>query len=652
MRPLSYEIDRVPAGTTKRELPFVIGVLADFTGQPLEPLPRLRERKFIEATSDNIDSVLKGMQAHLHFAVENRMSSDPGALQLAIDLRFYSLDDFEPINIARQIEPLRTLLDLKSTMRDLASELTRNPQLDAVFQRCLTERDRSRIIQSDLAALGQEEPRSFWEKARDVPPGNLPSSISQVLLDAGWPASQWVEWTGRTVENLPRILTLFSSQSQPYSRDSGATIQSAVNELDRVIAAQLDAVLHHPNLQRLDATWRGVQYLVDQCRELAGVKVRLLNVTRKELLRDLQRAPEFDQSSLYRLGYEEFGSLGGEPFSLWIGAGEISAHPEDVELLEKISQTAASVHCVYLGAPAPSVMNVASFADLEIPRSLRHTFQTTDYAKWNSFRSSEDSRYIGLVLPRILLRQPHEDESADWPPCDLSYNETIQSTEDLLWGNAAFALAANLARGFSSTGLAQVIIGEESGGLITGLPRFENLSAGPVETCITDQRHAELSELGFIAVCQRKNSGEAVIFDLPSCHRPRLVRGQDALNMQARLSGQLENVLAVNRFAHYLKCIVRDKVGTFSKRRDWEAYLNQWISQYVGPQDELAEGEFPLSSASIEVTGRNWSDPAGWSFPGFRSIVVATLSPRFRNRAAQAVLRVAISLPQMGEVKS
>jgi len=297
-------------------------------------------------------------------------------------------------------------------------------------------------------------------------------------------------------------------------------------------------------------------------------------------------------------------------------------------------------------AAVPVAFQLESFADLDLPRSLRRIFETTIYAKWKSFRASEDSRYVGLVIPRILLRGPYEKDlglrsSFDAPP----HREQLYSSADLLWGNAAFALAAVFAEGIAKTGLAGLTTGLERGGLVSGLPvcsiDFQDVqthSSYSMETPISDERQVELSSLGVIALCHRKCTNEAVFFDFPSCHWPTDGRGRESVTAQARLSARLETVLLASRFAHYLKCILRDKFRSFSTLSGWQEYLESWINGYVQPDgDPTLEpaGWLPLGSASITIQAN----------PG--PYVIATISPRFSREEAPTALRLVVELPQM-----
>jgi len=432
------------------------------------------------------------------------------------------------------------------------------------------------------------------------------------------------------------------------SRDADATINSRVAQIDHLISLQLNEILHHPAFQKLEASWRGIKYLMDQSETSAMLKIRVLNVSKKELLRDLQRAPEFDQSAMFKKVYEdEFGVFGGAPFGALIGDYEFSKHPEDIELLEKVSQVAAGAHAPFLTAASSELLNLDSFAQLGDPRDIGKIFDSTEYAKWKSFRASEDSRYVGLAVPHILMRLPY---GADTKPVDeFKFEEGVDGTDHskYLWGNAAYALGARLTNAFAKFGWCAAIRGVEGGGLVEGLPahtfRTDEGDVAlkcPTEIAITDRREKELADQGFIPLVHCKGTDYAAFFSVQSCQKPKKY-DKAAANANARLSAQLPYILAVSRFAHYLKAIMRDKIGGFMSRTDCQRFLNQWISQYVCADDNATQSvkaELPLREANIEV-----SEVAGK--PGVYK-AIAFLRPHFQLDELTVSLRLVAELPQ------
>src|SRR5256884_3684563 len=311
---------------------------------------------------------------------------------------------------------------------------------------------------------------------------------------------------------IREFVTQFLEGSMTASRDTEAMINARIAQIDHLVSIQLNEVLHNAQFQKLEGSWRGLKYLLDQSETGAGLKIKVLNVSKKELLRDLQRAPEFDQSAIFKRVYEEgYGVFGGEPFAAMIGDYEFGRHPEDMELLQKMSGVAASAHAPFLTAAAPELLNLDSFTNLSAPRDLAKIFDTTEYAKWKSFRDSEDSRYVALAMPRTLARLPYGEATV--PVEAFAFEEKINDHDDYVWSNAAFAYGAKLTDAFAKYGWCAAIRGVEGGGLVEGLPTHtfkttdgEVALKCPTEVAITDRREKELDDLGFLALCHPKGN--------------------------------------------------------------------------------------------------------------------------------------------------
>ena len=431
------------------------------------------------------------------------------------------------------------------------------------------------------------------------------------------------------------------------ARDVETMINQRIAQIDHLLSIQLNEILHHADFQKLEGSWRGLRHMVFNSNTSANLKIRVLNVNKKDLLRDMQRAPEFDQSALFKKIYEEeYGVFGGAPYGALIGDFEFGKHPEDVELLEKISQVAAAAHAPFFAAAAPSLVNLESWTQIDAPRDLAKVFDSTDYAKWKSFRQSEDSRYIGLCLPRTLGRLPYGRETK--PIEDFNYEESVDGADHskYVWCNAAFSMGTRLADSFMKFGMCVSIRGVEGGGLVEGLPvhNFQTDSGDTVMKCptevpITDRREKELADLGFIPLCHCKGTDYAAFFSVQSGQKPKIY-DDDKANANARLSTQLPYIMAVSRYAHYLKSMMRDKIGSFMSRSDAERFLNRWITQYVTPDDNASpamKAKCPLREAKIEVV-----DVPGK--PGaYRA--VAFLRPHFQLDELTVSLRLVAELP-------
>ena len=434
--------------------------------------------------------------------------------------------------------------------------------------------------------------------------------------------------------------------SMTVARDTEAMINARIAQIDHLLSLQINEIVHHPEFQRMESTWRGLKYLLSQTETGVSLKIKVLNVSKKELLRDLQRAPEFDQSALFKKVYEEeYGVFGGTPFGAMVGDYYFDKTGQDIELLEKVSQVAAAAHAPFLTAASHQMFNLDSFAQLDAPRDLAKVFDTTEYAKWKAFRQTEDSRYVALAAPRILLREPYG--SATVPVDAFNYEERVDGThhESYLWGNAAYALAANVTKAFALYGWCASIRGVESGGLVEGLPVHNfRTEAGelamkcPTEVQITDRREKELADLGFAALVHQKGTPNAAFFSVQSAQKARVYDSPGA-TASARMSAQLPYIFATSRFAHYLKVMMRDKIGGYATRADVDAFLNRWIQTYVAPGNATAamKARMPLAEARIdvvEVPGK----------PGaYRA--VAFLKPHFQLDELSVSMRLVADLP-------
>jgi type VI secretion system protein ImpC len=431
------------------------------------------------------------------------------------------------------------------------------------------------------------------------------------------------------------------------SKDAEVMITARIAQIDHLVSLQLNEVLHAKEFQKLEGTWRGLKYLMDQSETSDKLKIKVLNVTKKELLRDLQRAPEFDQSAMFKKVYEEeYGVFGGAPFGALVGDYEFGRGPEDIELLEKVAQVASAAHAPFLTAAAPEMLNMDSFTAIDAPRDMAKIFDSSEYAKWKSFRQSEDSRYVGLCLPHVLMRLPYGKNGAQID--GFNYEEGVDGTDHdkYLWGNAAYALGARLTQAFAQYGWCAAIRGVEGGGLVEGLPthNFTTDSGDvalkcPTEAPVTDRREKELADLGFIPLVHCKGTDYAAFFSVQSGQKSK-VYDSEAANANARLSTQLPYILAISRFAHYLKSMMRDKLGSFMSRTDCERFLNQWIVNYVTPDDSASatvKASHPLRDARIEVS----------EVPGKPGVyrAVSFLRPHFQLDELSVSLRLVAELP-------
>ncbi|MCC9645941.1 type VI secretion system contractile sheath large subunit [Rubrivivax sp. JA1029] len=480
-------------------------------------------------------------------------------------------------------------------------------------------------------------------------PPPAPDLLDRLVLDSR--VARGSAEHGRARELIAHLAHEVASGSVTVADNLGVALDARIAELDELISAQLDEILHHPRFQRLEAAWNGLHYL---CRHAAGgplQKIAVLDATQNELVRDFSAAIDFDQSALFRLVYEEaFGSFGGAPFGALVGDYEIGRGPEDLYFVEQMSHVAAAAHAPFIAAASAELFGLDGFTEIGRPRDLAKVFDTAEYARWKSLRASEDARYVGLVLPRFLGRLPYDARHGTGVE-GFGYVERVDGSDHsrYLWVNAAYALAARLNAAFAAYGWCAAIRGVEGGGLVEGLPTHtyrtddgERALKCPTEVAITDRSEKELADLGFIPLVHCQNTDYAAFFAAQSVHRPRRY-DSDAANANAALAAQLQYVFSVCRIAHYLKAMMREKVGSFASAANVEEFLNRWIRQYVVEDDSATQetkAAYPLREASVHVS----------EMPGRAGAyrAVAFVRPHFQLDELSVSLRLVAELAPRG----
>lgn len=397
------------------------------------------------------------------------------------------------------------------------------------------------------------------------------------------------------------------------SDDAVKTIQGIIAAIDAKLTEQVNAIIHNEAFRTLEGSWRGLHYLINNTETDETLKIRVMNISKKDLGKTIKKfkGVAWDQSPLFKQMYEqEYGTIGGEPFGALVGDYSFDHSPPDVEILSGVAQIAAAAHAPFFAAAAPKLMNMESWRELSDPRDLTKIFQTADYAPWRSLRESEDSRYIGLCMPRYLSRLPYGAKTS--PVEEFAFEEDVEGADHnkYVWSNAAYAMAVNINRSFKLYGWCARIRGVESGGLVEGLPchTFPTDDGGvdmkcPTEIAITDRREAELAKNGLMPLLHRKGTDMAVFIGAQSLQKPQEYDDPDA-TANANLAARMPYLFSTCRFAHYLKCMVRDKVGSFKERTDMERWLNEWIQQYVEADpgaSEEGKARRPLAAAEVVV---------------------------------------------------
>jgi type VI secretion system protein ImpC len=395
------------------------------------------------------------------------------------------------------------------------------------------------------------------------------------------------------------------------------TIEEMIARIDEKLTAQMNEILHAPEFQQIEGAWRGLHYLVYNSETDANLKIRVLNISKNELYRNLRLYPgaKWDQSPLFKQIYEyEFGQLGGEPYGCLIGDYYFSHVPTDVQLLRDLSKVAAAAHAPFFAGAEPALLGMDSWTELSNPRDIGKIFDTPEYAAWKGLRDQDDSRYVGLCMPRVLSRLPYGAKSE--PVHEFAFEEDTDGHkgEKYAWMNAAYAMAVNVNRAFKEFGWCTRIRGVQSGGEVLNLPThtFPTDDGGvdlkcPTEIAISDRREHELAKSGLIPIIHRKNTDKAAFIGAQSVYKPKKYFGEKGVEATAsdNLSARLPYMFAVSRFAHYLKCMVRDKIGSMKEKDDLTIWLQTWINQYVDANpamsSEAQKARKPLAAATVEV---------------------------------------------------
>lgn len=609
---ITYDVE-IGGAVSSRELPYVLGVMADLSGQSQVARVPLKARKFVLVAGDSYADVMASIAPRVVLRVADCIKG--GNNLLGVDLTFRTLDDFEPASIVANVPALKALMDSRTRLNDMLGKLDGNDELNKLLDGVLAGGGKDKVDPAKVVADGN--------MVRDPSQADYAKALVQEFLDQ-------------------------AGKDSSVSGDSIALVSQRIAALDTLISLQLDAIVHDPAFQKLEASWRGLFFLVTTIDVSSRIQIRLLNVTKDELRYDLEKAVEFDQSNLFKKIYEEeYGTFGGAPYSCLMGDFEFGRTQADMALLVKIAQVASAAHAPFVSGAGPNLFDLDSFMDLGLPRDLSIIFENTELGKWQAFRESEDSRYVALALPHILMRAPYGRD--DNPALGVNYQETVDGTNNgmFCWGNAAWALAQRVMNSAMLYGWPAAIRGVEGGGLVEDLPYYTFKTTDgdvalkcPTEVAISDRREKELSDLGFVALCHCKNRDYAAFFGSQTAQKP-LHYNLDEANSNAALSARLSYILAASRFAHYIKAIMRDKIGSFMNRGDVERYLNKWISQYVlltDYADQASKTRFPLREARVDVM----------DVPGKPGSYKATvfLRPHFQLEELTASIRLVATLPK------
>lgn len=620
---ITYDVETGTA-IEKKELPFLVGVLADLAGENGKNLKNLKERNFIEVDRDNFNQVIRLLNPTISLQVKSK--SKKNTQPEKIILNFLNFESFLPGNVVKQVPFLNEMLNVRVGLIDLIAKVDSAPLLvDKIIEILSSKEIQEKILSESESEsfpyiLGiLEEVKLIKENSDLVYLKNLFVYLSKVLKDK---------------EASNQITDIF------------VYLMSLVSEIDLKLSMELDNIMHHPSFQTLEAAWRGLHSFVFNSETGQSLKIKVLPISKKELIDDLEQAIEFDQSSLFKKVYEkEYGTLGGMPYSCLIGDFSFGRNNVDVKLLRKISSVASASHAPFIASASPELFDLDSFENLDTLRDLCKIFESSELANWNSFRESEDARYVNLVLPKVLTRLPYDALNN---PCEeFDYSEYIDGNDDSLfcWGNPAYKLGEKITAAYSTYGWTAAIRGVEGGGKVDDLPTYTFKTSNgdmelkcPTQIAITDRREKELSDLGLISLCHCKGTNYSVFFGSQSVQKPKKYNSSDA-TANAAISSRLSYLLNASRFAHYMKILMRDKIGSFITAQDIEIYLQNWIAEYVLLSDvgsQETKAEYPLREAQVtvvEVPGN----------PGeYKSILL--LRPHFQLEELTVSLRLVANL--------
>lgn len=449
-----------------------------------------------------------------------------------------------------------------------------------------------------------------------------------------------------TADENKQLLSTFKNEVESghihWEKNVIQSLNSAINRIDQMLSSQLSIIMHHPTFNELEGAWQGLHSFVKQAETSRQLKIKVLNATKQELHQDLDRAVDFDQSQLFKKVYEEeFGTPGGEPYSILLGDYQFDNSDQDISTLSHLSHIAAAGFCPFISAASSQFMGLNSWSELSKPRDLEKIFDNVAYAKWRSFRESDDSRFVVLTLPRVLARLPYGQHTK--PTDSFKFEE---AKDQFCWKNTAYALANKLTDAFNQYGWCTAIRGAEGGGKVENLPLYTFLSDKgdidaqcPTEVGITDRREAELGKLGFLPLCHYKNTDYAVFFGADTTQKPKHYDDPQA-TANAKISARLPYIMATSRFSHYLKVMSRDKVGSFLEAEEAERWLNTWIQKYVNANMKAGQAfkaQFPLAEAKIEVQAHP-GKPGAYQ-------AIAWLRPWLQLEELTASLRLVAEIP-------
>lgn len=701
---ITYDVETGGA-IEKKELPFIVGIFSDLAGDSPNEAKPINERKMVEIDRDNFNKIMESitpavklMEIENILPKEERQPGTEDEKELAGLLTFSDIDEFYPVSVVERIPPLAGIYAIRSRIRDMQTKMETSAKLYGIAEKLIVPEpdEASKAILDELTAdalFAEKNPEAWltvelpeeskkqvynlmvsdegnkeheqytmqllgqfvWDVLKRDPGVGLQQKLDEKTKEIEEKIAEKPKTPAGIAKNEKELAALkeelkaiTESKKNLAKKGIFARMDYRVAQLDEVVSNQLNLVMHSQGFRDMEATWRGLHYLVSKSETGTMLKLRVMNIKKGELYKDLDKAVEFDQSNIFKMIYEwEYGTYGGHPYSMLVGDYDFGRKPDDMALLNKMSEIAASAHAPFITSAFAKLFDLTSFESLANPRDLSKIFESAELIEWRSFRETEDSRYVTLTLPKVLLRLPYGGEKGQSVE-GMNYIEEADGEDEnnFLWGNSAYILAERITNAFSIYGWTAAIRGVEGGGLVEGLPTYTfDTDEGdiklvcPTQVSITDRREKELNDLGFMAICHCKGNNKAAFFGGQTTNLPKKYIS-DMANANAQISAMLPYVLCASRFAHYIKVIMREKIGSFMTRANVESFLNDWISQYVLLDDNAIQevkAAYPLRTAQIIVT----------DIPGKPGAYKATvfLKPHFQLEELTTSIRLVAEIP-------
>lgn len=621
---ITYDIETEGAFIAK-ELPVVLGIIGDYSGMRDENIPftAYKEREFIYINGENFNSVLKSLRPRVLIELLE-YQTDKTPENKTIELVFETFEDFEPLSIINKVEFLKTLYEEKRKLSELRLKTEINSLIHDFVEKIINDSGFKDTIKTEALAKDGKDINDLIENTHCCSLEQKPYMCDLLL-------------------NYINIL-----EKSTDSKTFVDLYNNYVINVDKILSYYLNCILHNKNFQKLEGSWRGLVYVLQNSIITDNMKIRLFNASVDELFSDLTKAMEFDQSILFKKVYEaEYGTFGGTPYTSMMLDFSVSRNSRDITLLRKITEVMAAAHCPLFVGVSPSLFGLKTFGKLNEAYSINTIFDNIDLAEYKSFREIDDAKYANLILPRIISRVPYNTDLVSIGGLNFIENVSGINDDDYTWMNAAYAYVTQIANAYAMYGWFTTIVGVENGGKVDNLPLYiyknlsgESVAKCPTEVAITDRREQELSNLGFITLCNAKNENYAVFFGSNNAFKPPLYISDNA-NANGDLSSRTPYMLNVSRVAHYLKVMMRDKIGSFMTANGVKRFLCSWLAQYTLLDDEAPtylKAEYPIREFSVTV-----NDIPGK--PGqYKSIVL--IRPHNELQSIEISLRLVAQMPK------